>query len=147
MQVADEKLIINELGPNNCRLSFVSFGGPKFVSLHRYMLNDYELNNVAAQPMAKSALRVDFSASIDLMQLTSSPQVTKCETDGGRKSGYFAVIFSGKNDRGLWSLTQSSLQAPSSSAQEVILHLHPKCTRFQQDLTLTKVNKRICMPH
>ena len=27
---------------------------------------------------------------------------TKCETDGGWKSGYFAIIFSGKNDCGLW---------------------------------------------
>ena len=56
------------------------------------MLNDYELNNAAAQPMAKSALQVDFSASIDFMQLTSPPQVTKCETDGGWKSGYFAYF-------------------------------------------------------
>ena len=39
------------------------------------------------------------------MQLTSSPHVTKRETDGGRKSGYYDAILSGKNDRGLWSLS------------------------------------------
>ena len=42
---------------------------------------------------------------IDLMQMTSSPHVTKRETDGGRKFGYYATITSGKNDRGLWSLS------------------------------------------
>ena len=35
----------------------------------------------------------------------------------------------------------STLRAPVSPAQEVILHLHPECTRSQQDLTLTEANK------
>ena len=35
----------------------------------------------------------------------------------------------------------SSLWAPFSPAQEVTLHIHPECTRSQQDLTLTGVNK------
>ena len=42
---------------------------------------------------------------IDLVQLTSSPHVTKREMDGGQKSRYYAAILSGKNDRGLWSLS------------------------------------------
>ena len=42
---------------------------------------------------------------IDLMQLTSSPHVTKREMDGGQKSRYYAAILSGKNDCGLWSLS------------------------------------------
>ena len=40
---------------------------------------------------------------IDLMQLISSPHVTKHETDGGWKSGYYVAILSGQNDRSLWS--------------------------------------------
>ena len=31
--------------------------------------------------------------------------MTKRETDGGRKLGYYAAILSGKNDRGLQSLS------------------------------------------
>ena len=42
---------------------------------------------------------------IDLMQLTSSPHVTKHKTDGGWKSGYYAIILSGQNDHSLWSLS------------------------------------------
>ena len=30
------------------------------------------------------------------------PHVTKRETDSGRKSGYYAAILSGKEDRGIW---------------------------------------------
>ena len=44
-------------------------------------------------------------SNIDLMQLTSSPHVTKREADGGRKSGYYAAILSGKNDCSLWNLS------------------------------------------
>ena len=73
----------------------------------------------------------------------SSPHVTKCEMDSGRKSGYYAAILSGKNDRGV----KSSLQAPFLPAQEVILRLHPECIRSQQDLTLTEANKLTWMPH
>ena len=29
------------------------------------------------------------------------PHVTKCETDSGQKSGYYAAILSGKEDRGI----------------------------------------------
>ena len=39
------------------------------------------------------------------MQLMSSPRVTKHKTDSGRKLAYYATILSGKNDRGLWSLS------------------------------------------
>ena len=42
---------------------------------------------------------------IDLMQLTSSPHITKRRTDSGRKSAYYAASLSGKNYRGLWSLS------------------------------------------
>ena len=34
---------------------------------------------------------------IDLMQSTSSPHITKRETDSGRKAGYYDAILSGKN--------------------------------------------------
>ena len=44
---------------------------------------------------------------IDLMHLTSSSHVNKRETDSGRKSGYYAAILSGKNDRGLMELKYS----------------------------------------
>ena len=40
------------------------------------------------------------SRSIDVIT-----HVTKRETDGGRKSGYYATILSGKNDHGLQSLS------------------------------------------
>ena len=75
------------------------------------------------------------------MQLTSSLHITKREMDGGQKSRYYAAILSGKNDCGLWSL--SSLRAPFSPAQEVILYLHPECARPQQDLLLTEANKHV----
>ena len=32
-------------------------------------------------------------------------QITKCEADGGRKFGFYAAIVSGKNGRGLRSLS------------------------------------------
>ena len=51
--------------------------------------------------------------TVDLMQLTSSPRITKCETDSGWKSRYYAIIFSGKKDHGLWSL--STVEQFSSS--------------------------------
>ena len=53
-------------------------------------------------------VQVCWNASVllsDLMQLMSSPHITKCETDSGWKSRYYAIIFSGKNDHGLWSLS------------------------------------------
>ena len=78
------------------------------------------------------------------MQLTSSPNLTKHEMDSGRKAkaAYYDTILSGKNDHGL----RSTLRAPFSPAQEVILHLHPECAMPQQDLTLTAANKFTCMP-
>ena len=47
------------------------------------------------------------------MQLTSSPHVTERETVGERKSGYYAAILSGKNDRGLRSLSTAEQFASS----------------------------------
>ena len=47
------------------------------------------------------------------MKLMSSPHVTKCETDSGQKSGYYAAILSGKNDHGLWSLSTVEQYASS----------------------------------
>ena len=38
--------------------------------------------------------------------MTSSPRVTKRDTDSERKPAYYAAILSGKNDRGLWNLDQ-----------------------------------------
>ena len=61
-------------------------------------------------------------------------QITKRETDGGRKFGYYAVQ-SSKYSR-----------APFSPVQEMILDMHPECARFQQDLTLTEPNKLTCTP-
>ena len=48
-------------------------------------------------------LEISLALFIDLMQLTSSPYVTKRETDSGWKARYYAAILSGKNDRGQWS--------------------------------------------
>ena len=53
------------------------------------------------------------SAPIDLMQLMSSPHVTKREMDGGRKSAYNAAVLNGKNDRGLCSLSTAEQFASS----------------------------------
>ena len=47
------------------------------------------------------------------MQLTSSPHVTKRETDGERKSGYYAAIYSDKNDCGLCSISTAEQFASS----------------------------------
>ena len=42
------------------------------------------------------------------------PYVTKLETDSGRKSGYYAAILSGKEDRGIGAkVQQSTLRAHS----------------------------------
>ena len=71
-------------------------------------------------------------------------RITKRETDGGRKFGYYVAILSGKKGRGLQSL--STLRAPFSPVQEMILHLHPECARSQQDLTLIEANKLTCIP-
>ena len=85
--------------------------------------------------------------SIDLMQFTSSPRVTKRETDGGRKSAYHAAILSGKNDSGLWNLsTVEQFVSSFLTSAGSDFTLHPECTRSQQDLTLTKANKLTCMP-
>ena len=40
-------------------------------------------------------------------------QITKRETDGGRKIGYYAAILSGKNGRGLRSLSTAERFASS----------------------------------
>ena len=68
---------------------------------------------------------------IDLMHWTLSPHVNKCEMDSGQKSAYYTAIFEWQ--KLLWSMElkvqRSSLQAPFSPVQEVILHLHPECTR------------------
>ena len=95
--------------------------------------------------------------AIDLMQLMSSPHVTKRETDGGRKSGYYDAILSGKNDCGLWSLSTaeqfaSSFLASAGSDFTFKPRMHKVSTghfsllpcglgtRLQQDLTLTIAN-------
>ena len=39
--------------------------------------------------------------------MTSSPHVTNHEMDTGRKAGNYATILSGKNDRGLWSVSSA----------------------------------------
>ena len=41
------------------------------------------------------------------------PNVTKCETDSGQKSGYYVAILSGKEDHGLWSLSTAKHFASS----------------------------------
>ena len=46
------------------------------------------------------------------MQLMSSPHITKNKTDGGRKVGYYAIL-SGKNERGLWSVSTAEQFARS----------------------------------
>ena len=55
------------------------------------------------------------------MQLMSSPCVIKHETDSGRKLAYYAAILSGKNDRGLWSLSTVE-QFASSFLKTNFLH-------------------------
>ena len=52
-------------------------------------------------------------------------QITKRETDGGWKFGYYTAILSGKN-------YVCTSRAPGSPVQEVILHLHPQCTRMHK---------------
>ena len=74
--------------------------------------------DVIVQPWLSSALACSsrYGAGvgrIDLMQLTSSPHVTERETVGERKSGYYAAILSGKNDRGLQSLSTAEQFASS----------------------------------
>ena len=73
--------------------------------------------------------------------------ITKREMDGGLKFEYYTTILSHKNDHGLWSLSTVEHFASSSlNSTEVILHLHPECTRSQQDLTLTEASELTCMP-
>ena len=50
---------------------------------------------------------------IDLMQLMSSPHIMKHEIDSGRKTEYYVAILSGKNGRGLWSLSTAEQFANS----------------------------------
>ena len=45
------------------------------------------------------------------------PHVTKSKTDSGKKPSYYATIFSGKDDRGLWSV---------STAKHFVSSLHQK---------------------
>ena len=45
------------------------------------------------------------------------PHVTKSKTDSGKKPSYYATIFSGKDDRGLWSV---------STAKHFVRSLHQK---------------------
>ena len=79
--------------------------------------------------------------TVDPMQLMSSPHITKCETDSGWKSRYYAIIFSGKNDHGLWSLsTVEQFLSSFLTTAGSDLHLHLECTRSTQDLTLTEAN-------
>ena len=49
------------------------------------------------------------------MQLTSSPNLTKHETNSGRKAkaAYYDTIMSGKNDHGLWSASTAEQFASS----------------------------------
>ena len=69
-------------------------------------------------------------------------QITKCETDGGRK---FAAILCGKNGRSLRSLSTVKYFA-SSLLTSAGNDLHPECIMSQQDLTLTEANKLTCTP-
>ena len=50
---------------------------------------------------------------IDIMQLTSSPYVSKCETNSGRKAGYYTAILSRKNGHGIWSVSTAKQFASS----------------------------------
>ena len=45
------------------------------------------------------------SLSTDYKRPYAIPHVTKCKTDSGWKSRYYATILSGKKDRGLWTLS------------------------------------------
>ena len=55
-----------------------------------------------------------------LMQLTSSPHVTKRETNDGQKAGYYTAILSGKNDCGLWNIStkQFASSFPTSAGSD-----------------------------
>ena len=62
---------------------------------------------------ALSSVKPPINCPINLMQLTSSPRVTKRKTDSEWKSAYYAAILSGKNDRCLWSLSTAEQFASS----------------------------------
>ena len=70
-----------------------------------------------------------------LMQLTSSPHVTKRETDGERKSGYYTAIYIGKNDCGLGSISTveqfaSSFLTSARSDFTITPRMHKVSTRM-----------------
>ena len=77
------------------------------------------------------------------MQLTPFTHITKRKMDSRHKAGYYTAVLSGKV-YGVQVL-RSSMRAPFSAAQEVIIHLHLECRRSKQDLVLTEVNKPTCM--
>ena len=64
------------------------------------------------------------------MQSTSLPHVTKHETESGREDVYYAPILIGKkNPQSMeHQVQESSLWAPFSQAQEVILHFYEVST-------------------
>ena len=75
---------------------------------------------------------------VDIMQLMSSLHITKRETDSGQKARYYATTLSGKNDRGLWSVSTSEQFASSflTSAGSDFTFT-PRMHKVSKDLTLT----------
>ena len=82
------------------------------------------------------------------MQLTSSPHITKRETDSGRKAGYYVAILSGKNDRSLWSVSTAeqfvSFFLTSAGSDFTFT---PRMHKVSTGPMLTKANKLTCMHH
>ena len=74
-------------------LERTSLNGHHHVNSSRYgicaMAFDDEQSSLKGFPRNRSN-----ASLIDIMQLTSSPHVSRCETNSGRKAGYYAAILS-----------------------------------------------------
>ena len=85
--------------------------------------------------------------TIDLMQLTSSPHVTKREMASGQKVRYYAAILSGKNDYSLWSVsTAEQFVSSFLTSAGSDFTFTPTMHKVSTGPKLTKANKLTCMP-
>ena len=77
--------------------------------------NSYPCNSYHSSYSSNSPSKFEGSQLLHqhIMQLTSSPHVTKHEMDGGLKSAYYAAILSGKNDHSLCNLSTAKQFASS----------------------------------
>ena len=66
---------------------------------------------IISTPTSETAIERDCSELSHAIDVIT--HITKRETDGGRKFGYYAAILSGKNDRGLLSLSTTEHFASS----------------------------------